>query len=234
MRAGIFALLKKNWKVVLFTAIFLLILDTGGGIFVGSAIIGCMTGQYGAPNVRGFGSAGGGAGGTPYQGEPGGSGNVKKDCIDKINSKASQYVDLVNKYGNKYGMDPALMLAQIEQESGFKPNAVSSAGAMGLTQFMPGTWREEGIDANGNGKADPYEPEDAIASQARYMVKIKTQWLNKNLQTWPNALAGYNAGAGAVNKYGGVPPYKETQGYVKNIMTNYNKYKDCLEKQKNN
>jgi len=167
---------------------------------------------------------------------PSSGGQVQDDCVEKYikqansnvnETQAKNYVKWANQYGNQYGVDPALLLAQIEQESNFNPNAVSSAGAQGLSQFMPATWAEEGLDANGNGK-NPFDPEDSIKSQASYMSKIKNNWLNSNLRTWENTLAAYNAGAGAVNKFNGIPPYPETQNYVTSIMNKYsNKYGKC-------
>lgn len=168
---------------------------------------------------------------------PSSGGQVQDDCVEKYirqvnpnitSAQAKNYAKWANQYGNQYRVDPALLLAQIEHESiNFNPNAVSPAGAQGLAQFMPDTWAQEGLDANGNGK-NPFDPEDSIKSQASYMSKIKNNWLNSNLRTWENTLAAYNAGAGAVNKHNGIPPYPETQNYVTSIMNKYsNKYGKC-------
>lgn len=106
----------------------------------------------------------------------------------------------------RYGLDPAIFVRQIDQESGFNPRAVSPAGAQGIAQFMPGT-------ARGVGLKDPFEPISALDASAKHMAALL-----RNLGSYPLALAGYNAGAGAVQKYGGIPPYRETQNYVKAIL----------------
>ena len=116
-----------------------------------------------------------------------------------------------------------LLAAQIETESGWNPRAVSPAGAAGLTQFMPGTWAAAGVDGDGDGKADIYNPADAIMSQGTYMCNQVSALKNYIQQGRVSgdlvelALAAYNAGIGNVLKYGGVPPFAETQNYVKKI-----------------
>ncbi|MGW3491527.1 NlpC/P60 family protein [Streptomyces sp. NRRL F-5630] len=126
---------------------------------------------------------------------------------------------------------PALIAAQIEQESGWNPNATSPVGAEGLSQFMPGTWQTWGVDANGDGDADPRDPADAIMAQGRYDC-----WLAKKVKEYKATgsarslmLAAYNAGPGAVQKYHGVPPYPETQAYVARILELMRKYQDDSE-----
>lgn len=118
------------------------------------------------------------------------------------------------------GLSPALLAAQLQQESGFDPNAVSPVGAQGIAQFMPGTWLSYGIDADGDGAASPFDPEDAIAAQGRLMCELLDLARGSGLPGDPVALAlaGYNAGWGAVAAAGGVPPYAETQAYVAAIV----------------
>lgn len=107
----------------------------------------------------------------------------------------------------RYGLDPDIFERQIHQESGFNPQAVSPAGAQGIAQFMPAT-------ARGMGLADPFEPYAALDAAARHMRDN----LARNGGDYARALAAYNAGQGAVDQYGGVPPYQETQTYIRNIL----------------
>ena len=115
------------------------------------------------------------------------------------------------------GITAALLAAQLQAESGWDPGAVSPAGAQGLAQFLPETWLGDGVDGDGDGVRDPFNPADAIASQASFMCKLLAAVsTDKNLTGDPIdlALAGYNAGLGAVQAHNGVPPYAETQAYV--------------------
>ena len=118
------------------------------------------------------------------------------------------------------GIAAPLLAAQLDAESGWNPNAVSPVGAQGLAQFMPGTWIGEGVDGDGDEIRDPFNPADAIASQAAFMCKLLAAVsAGRALAGDPIdlALAAYNAGLGAVQKYAGVPPYTETQNYVRRI-----------------
>ncbi|PRZ34806.1 murein DD-endopeptidase MepM/ murein hydrolase activator NlpD [Antricoccus suffuscus] len=112
------------------------------------------------------------------------------------------------------GIDPAILAAQLEAESGWDANATSGAGAQGLAQFMPGTWQAYG-------QGDPFDPHAAIAAQGVYMKTLKDSVAAIAQSTGADAvhlaLAAYNAGPGAVEKYQGVPPYNETQKYVTKI-----------------
>ena len=107
------------------------------------------------------------------------------------------------------GLDPALLAGLIKQESGFNPNARSGAGAQGLTQLMPGT-------AAGLGVTNPLDPAQAIEGGAKYLK----QQLDRFGGDVARALAAYNAGPGAVQRFGGVPPYAETQNYVRAVQAN--------------
>ncbi|WP_067067580.1 C40 family peptidase [Carbonactinospora thermoautotrophica] len=110
-----------------------------------------------------------------------------------------------------------LIAAQIEAESGWRPGAVSPAGARGIAQFMPGTWPHWGRDDDGNGRVSPHDPGDAIMAMGRYDCALARQVASVPGDPTANMLAAYNAGPGAVLLYGGVPPFAETQSYVQRI-----------------
>lgn len=113
----------------------------------------------------------------------------------------------------RYGIDPALLKGLIRQESGFDPAARSGAGAVGLTQLMPSTAATLGVD--------PADPAQAIDGGARYLK----QQLDRFGGDAPKALAAYNAGPGAVARFGGVPPYAETQTYVQRVLAYAEQYR---------
>ncbi|KMS69291.1 peptidase P60 [Streptomyces viridochromogenes] len=130
------------------------------------------------------------------------------------------YSALVQKWGNLCpAINPALLAAQLYQESGFNPKAQSPAAAQGIAQFIPGTWATHGVDGDGDGDRDVWDPNDAIPSAASYDCALASYVKDVPGDPTKNMLASYNAGAYAVIKYGGVPPYKETQNYVKTITT---------------
>ena len=116
------------------------------------------------------------------------------------------YGDLFMKAGAKYGVSPKLLAAVAKVESSYNPNAVSKAGAQGLMQLMPGT-------AKGLGVKNSFDPEQAINGGAKLLAHNL-----KEFKSLPLALAAYNAGGGAVHKYGGIPPFAETQAYVPKVQ----------------
>jgi soluble lytic murein transglycosylase-like protein len=127
-----------------------------------------------------------------------------------------QFSDLINAAAQKYGVDPALLKGLIRQESNFNPNAKSPAGAAGLCQLMPGT-------AAALGCSNPLDPAQAIDAGAKYL----SQQLKAFGGDPRKALAAYNAGPGAVQRYGGVPPYGETQNYVRAVMGFADQYRSA-------
>jgi soluble lytic murein transglycosylase-like protein len=118
-----------------------------------------------------------------------------------------QYESLVDQAAERNGLDPAVLHGLIQQESGFDSSATSSAGASGLTQLMPGT-------ASSLGVANPTNPAESIEGGARYLGQLMSRFGGNT----EDALAAYNAGPGAVQEYGGVPPYSETQSYVSKVL----------------
>lgn len=115
--------------------------------------------------------------------------------------------ELVGRYAEQHRLEPKLVRAVIQVESGYNAAAESVKGAMGLMQLMPGTARELGVD-------DPYDPEQNIRGGTSYL----RQMLDRFEENLVHALAGYNAGPDAVVQYGGVPPYAETRAYVERVM----------------
>lgn len=118
----------------------------------------------------------------------------------------ARYAHLFSAAGRKYGIEPGVLAAVAKVESGGNPNAVSPAGARGLMQFMPATARGYGID--------PLDPAQAIDGAARMLTEQRAAFGSLEL-----ALAAYNAGPGAVRRHGGIPPFSETQNYVRKVMS---------------
>ena len=151
----------------------------------------------------------------------------KLSSVEKTNSASKTFTpnnthlatrgnieNLIEKYSEKNGLDKDFVKALVKQESGFNPNATSKCRAMGLMQLMPGT-------AQGLGVTNPYDVEQNIAGGTKYLRSMIDRF-NGNEKL---ALAAYNAGPNAVKKYNGIPPYQETQNYVKNVMSMYQNYK---------
>ena len=138
-----------------------------------------------------------------------------KSKID-LKSQSTNIDELIETFSEKYGIDCDFIKAIIKQESGFNPNATSKKGAMGLMQLMPKTAQSLGV-------IDAYDPSQNIEGGVKYLKGLLDRFDNNQ----ELALAAYNAGPNAVKKYGGIPPYKETQNYVKAIMATYNKVKEA-------
>jgi soluble lytic murein transglycosylase-like protein len=121
---------------------------------------------------------------------------------------STRFDDVIKQAAAKEGIDPTLVKAVARAESNLNPNAVSSAGAKGVMQLMDGTARELGV-------RDSFDPAQNIAGGAKYLKQL----LNRYSGDVKRALAAYNAGAGAVDASGGVPPYAETQSYVQRVLS---------------
>ncbi len=132
----------------------------------------------------------------------------------RLNSdNPTSFDSLISDAAKRYQLDPALVKAVVHTESNFDPQAVSRSGAQGLMQLMPATAASLGVE-------DSLDPADNVDGGARYL----RQMLNRYDQNVSLALAAYNAGPGAVDRYGAVPPYAETQRYVPRALALYKTY----------
>ena len=138
-------------------------------------------------------------------------GYVPDEVLDEVSqAPGTDLRRLAEDASRRYGLDPALVLAVVAVESGFRPEAVSSKGAQGLMQLMPRTAAALGVQ-------DPLDPEQNLDAGVRHLealIKLYGGDLRR-------ALAAYNAGQGAVERHGGVPPYRETRAYVKRVLARY-------------
>ncbi|RBM17883.1 bifunctional lytic transglycosylase/C40 family peptidase [Streptomyces sp. PT12] len=156
----------------------------------------------------------GAASDLPGGGGGGGGGQLARDTVPE------EYEQLVAEWGNYCEtLSPAILAAQLSQESGWQPDVRSHAEAQGIAQFIPSTWATHGIDANGDGVANVWDPQDAIPSAARYDCSLAGYVDDVPGDPVNNMLAAYNAGPYAVIRYNGVPPYEETQNYVRIIRS---------------
>lgn len=128
---------------------------------------------------------------------------------------AESYAPLINAAARVNNLDPDLVRAVIHAESGFNPRAISPANAQGLMQLIPSTAKRMGV-------ANSFDPVENVAGGSRYL-RLLLDMFGGNVVY---AVAGYNAGEGAVVKHGGIPPYKETQEYVRRVAQLYKGYKE--------
>lgn len=132
-----------------------------------------------------------------------------------LEKRIEKYKHIIDAKASKYGLDPNLLAGLIRQESNYNPYAVSHCGAMGMGQLMPDTARYLGVK-------DPFNAAQNIEGAAKYL-KEQLNTFGGNVD---KALAAYNAGPGAVKKYNGIPPYAETQNYVKAIRSHVGQIKE--------
>ncbi|HJP82938.1 MAG TPA: lytic transglycosylase domain-containing protein [Fimbriimonadaceae bacterium] len=117
---------------------------------------------------------------------------------------------MITRVATENGLEPALLESLVEAESNFNPSAISSKRAIGLTQLMPDTAKELGV-------ADPFDPAQNLQGGAKYLAGLLKRFGNDQ----EKAIAAYNAGPGAVERFGGIPPYRETQSYVQKVLSLY-------------
>ncbi|SDB94966.1 Transglycosylase SLT domain-containing protein [Pelagirhabdus alkalitolerans] len=144
------------------------------------------------------------------EGRPSGFEQVEAYASPLKMNMSSDIDSIVNMASEEYNVDPSLIRSVIETESNFDPNAVSHAGAEGLMQLMPET-------ARGLGVTNSFDPQENIFGGTRYLK----QMLDRYDQDTTLALAAYNAGPGNVDRHGGIPPFNETQNYVKKVLSSY-------------
>ncbi|HOS92221.1 MAG TPA: lytic transglycosylase domain-containing protein [Armatimonadota bacterium] len=131
---------------------------------------------------------------------------VDEATVESLGAGTAQWRGLIGKHAAQCGVDPTLVEAVMRVESGGAPHSLSPAGAAGLMQLMPATARSLGV-------RDPFDPDESIQGGTRYLRQMLDRFGDL-----PRALAAYNAGPAAVEQYGGVPPYPETQAYVRRVL----------------
>lgn len=140
-------------------------------------------------------------------------GFVPDEVFEEIEASAAYATDLERlaaAIAEKHGLDPELVLAVVAVESAFEPRAISPKGARGLMQLMPGTARELGVK-------DAFDPVENLDGGTRYLRGLLARYGGDLTK----ALAAYNAGQGAVDRHRGVPPYRETRHYVRDVLSRY-------------
>jgi soluble lytic murein transglycosylase-like protein len=138
---------------------------------------------------------------------------INNSLTTSISSKTAtpaEVTNIINSSARKYGLDPKLIAAVAKNESNFDPNAVSSAGAVGIMQLMPETAKALGVH-------NLYDPQENVDGGAKYLKELLTTFHGDVTK----AVAAYNAGPQAVMNHNGIPPYKETQAYVGKVLQQY-------------
>jgi soluble lytic murein transglycosylase-like protein len=148
------------------------------------------------------GAIGKGGGYAPFQ--------VEAPGVGLQPSSNGEIRGMIQSAARQAGVDPLLFDSLVAVESGYNPSATSNKGAIGLAQLMPGTASELGVN--------PHDPMQNLVGGARYLASMMQRFNDPKL-----ALAAYNAGPGAVSKYGGIPPFAETRNYVDKVMDIYNR-----------
>ncbi len=149
------------------------------------------------------------------------TGFVPDEVLDEVaDARGGDLQTLATAIARKHGLDPGLVLAVVAVESGFQPKAVSPKGAQGLMQLMPRTVSSLGV-------SDAFDPEQNLDGGTRHLEELLSLY-HGDLR---RALAAYNAGQGAVARHKGVPPYAETQGYVRKVLARYHPPEDAARKQ---
>jgi len=140
---------------------------------------------------------------------------VKRKSGRSYKTRSTAFDPLIQRVSNQVTVDPALIKSVMHAESSFDPRALSSQGASGLMQLMPGTARRYGVTRI-------FDPQQNVMAGSRYLRDLLVQF-DGDMRL---ALAGYNAGENAVLKYGGIPPYTETRKYVRKVIELYKRYRD--------
>jgi hypothetical protein len=134
------------------------------------------------------------------------TGAIRATTATETTSRSAAFDEAIEEHASAQGVSPDLVRAVIQVESAFNPQALSPKGAMGLMQLMPATARELGV-------LNPFHPDENIRGGVTYLRQLLDRY-DRNVEL---ALAAYNAGPGSVERYGAVPPYRETQAYVKKV-----------------
>lgn len=133
----------------------------------------------------------------------------RRTATERVSVPEPRFETLIERESARHGFDPELVQAVVQAESGYNPRALSRKGAMGLMQLMPATARSFGV-------RDPYDPDENIRAGTAYLRRLIDRFGRLDL-----ALAAYNAGPEAVERFDGVPPYPETRGYVERVLGLY-------------